>query len=129
MLPSPVPQIAPSRVLAALSLDRSQTSYGLNDIAHRLGRENVRMPALVAYVRKLITGYSFPPPIAPRLYAGEIVVGARAVDIRARWHKALVDHWVDGLVPTELRLVVDNDAAAAEAAALDARAAELGGDL
>lgn len=106
--------------------DRRQPLCGLAYIARRLGREEMRVPALIHYIRRLIINSGFPVPMTPRLYRGQALTGAAGVYLNARWYQLVVDTWFDGLVPPQdLSLIHDADEASA-AEIMDARAAAIG---
>lgn len=133
MQPSLAASAAPAPALRALPSDLHHQAYGrpgncaLHYIARRAGMEERQIRWLVGYVRQLILRHGFPPPIAPRLYKGEFLHGADAVDRGARWRRDAVDRWFDGLMPPhilEATQEAEADRAAREYAdTLDARAA------
>lgn len=106
-------------------------------IAHRLGRgrdedadDGQRRACterwLVNRIRQLVEHCGFPPPVAPRVVAGEVLDGAQAVTKFAMWHQAAVDQWFDDRLPPTLQLVVDNDVIGDWSAELAARTADRG---
>jgi hypothetical protein len=117
---------APAILPLDVATDHRRPTVGIAYIARRLGRENSRVPSLVTRIRQLIRGYGFPPPSNPRLYMGQVLVGAQAVDLRARWDQGLVDAWFDDRFPPELTLAIDNEETERAASVLDARAARIG---
>ena len=133
MLSSPLPAASPEVVYLAaanpaqvLAPNRRHPVCGLGYIAYRLGKEDMRVPSLIHYIRRLITLSGFPAPMNPRIYRGQSLTGAAGVCISARWYQLVVDTWFDGLVPPQdLHLIHDADEATA-AEILDARAAAIG---
>ncbi len=113
----------PAALPSQLRTDRSQPMCALSYIARRAGMEERSLPWLIGYVRQLIRDHGFPPPVAPRLWKGEMLIGHRAVSLHARWYRVAVDAWFDGLMPAPVAVIVDNAEIAAHADTLDARAA------
>ncbi|ARS27634.1 hypothetical protein [Sphingomonas sp. KC8] len=116
-------QHIPTALPSQLRTDRSQPLCRMSYIARRMGKEDRPAAWLVGYIRQLVRNHGFPGPIAPRLYRGEMLMGANAVYLHASWHKVAVDAWLDGLMPPPMALVVNEAEIAAHAETLDARAA------
>jgi hypothetical protein len=92
-------------------------------VVDRLGVYDRGQAWQLKYVRKVIAERDFPAPL-PTLRGEQLT---DAVVPSSTWVKSHVDAWFDDLLPPRLALVIDRAEDARIAAALDARAAQLGG--
>jgi len=76
----------------------------------------------VRYIAQLIAEAHFPPPF-PYQRAGRLRRDISST--YSRWHRGAVMAWIDGQLPPDLVRAIDDEAAHAAAARMDARAAGL----
>lgn len=93
-------------------------------VAMKLGLSGRSPQWLLGHVRQLIDRHNFPPPFPHYMLDGTRREG---ITRASRWHRAAVDAWLDGFLPPEMLLAVEDRRAAEDAARLDQRAAELAG--
>ncbi|KQX19356.1 MULTISPECIES: hypothetical protein [unclassified Sphingomonas] len=106
-----------------LEARRADQGVGLVYIARRAKLPaELTTGAIVKRIRKWVAKAKFPPPVTPRIYRGELLDGADAVWVHARWDKAHVDAWFDNRTPPELRVVDDGYLRSHVAGLLDSRA-------
>lgn len=91
-------------------------------VAMRLGLTGRSQQWLLGHVRQLIARNGFPAPFPHYLLDG---TARQGVTLASRWLREAVDAWLDGFLPPELADAAAAARLAADAAALDARAAQL----
>ena len=94
ILPTPL-----ARATRAAVNPRNASTYGLYDIAGRLGQAHRKPKYLCDTIDALIAGASFPKPFPLRRPNGL----STAAHADSRWPRVAVDLWFDGQLPPEAR--------------------------
>ena len=92
-------------------------------IRQALGRTDCSDARFVAYAQELVDGCGFPPPFPSKLKGQPLT---RAVTAHSSFRRDAVQAWLDDYLPPACAARLDGEAMHAAAAALDARAANLG---
>jgi hypothetical protein len=111
-----------SQISAAATPAADAPTCTLAYIKRQLGRGDFGDRRMCTYVRALIAGEGFPPPL-PCLIKRELT---REVTPKSRWIRASVDAWIEDFLPPANAAAVDRAAMAAAAEEMDRAAGNLG---
>ena len=93
----------------------------------QLGCSNKGSAYKVAYIRMLMRDQGFPAPLPRFIHSRAVLMtGADAVYPNARWQRAAVDAWFEGLLPPGARNALTTAEAAEVDATIAARLANMG---
>ncbi|HQS70018.1 MAG: hypothetical protein B7Y36_08360 [Novosphingobium sp. 28-62-57] len=109
-----------SRVFAADEPAQPTCTFGY--VQGLLGQNKLTPRRMAQYLTALIEQHGFPAPLPALVKGGTLTTG---VHPRSTWIRAAVHAWLDGTLPPPIAATLDQQAFAAAAMDMDARAATL----
>lgn len=102
--------------------DPAETTCTFGYVQGLLGQGKLTPRRMVQYLTRLIEQHDFPKPLPALVKGGTLTTG---VHPRSTWIRAAVHAWLDGTLPPPIVATLDQQAFAAAAMDMDARASNL----